>query len=102
MQTTTTPEGLGGAGTALWIWLTGNFATAGCEPMCAELCCLADRLAALRQSIAEHPNDQRLVNSEMKASAAFARCWRLLGLADADAKGKPGFPAGVPRRPRAV
>ena len=92
------PSDLGPAGRRLWSWLSQNFDTAGCEPLVVEICRLQDRLASIRQAIAKDPNDLKLVSLEMGATAAFARCWKMLGLADVDAKGRPGYPAGVPRR----
>jgi hypothetical protein len=92
------PTGFGTEGRRLWHWMSVNFSMAGAEPMCEELCRLCDRLASVRKEIAKAPDDMRLVSAEMKATAAFARAWKMLGLADADAKGRPGYPAGVPRR----
>jgi hypothetical protein len=69
----------------------------GVEPMAVELCRLADRLASLRAGIASAPHDMKLINGEMKVTAAFARAWKTVGLADSEAKGKSGWPLGVPR-----
>lgn len=91
------PGGLETEGARLWGWLGENFDMAGAEPMCTELCRLADRLASIRKEIATAPNDMRLVAAEMKTTAAFARAWKSLGLSDPNEKrNRPGRPAGVP------
>jgi hypothetical protein len=68
--------------------------------MVEELLSIVDRLERLRAELDAGgltPAERaRLVRIEMQASGAFARCWRLLGLAD-DA------PATMPRgRPPAL
>ena len=41
------PKTLGKAGAALWAWLHENFDADTTEPLDMELCCTADRLAAV-------------------------------------------------------
>lgn len=96
------PTELKAEGKRLWKWLSDSFTMEGVEPMAAELCQLADRLAAIRAELDTAPKlDTRLVTLEMKISAAYTRIWKALGLAADDAaKGKPGYPAGVPRKRR--
>jgi len=90
---------LGPAGRRLRAWLRRHFGDQieSCRPMVEELLSIVDRLERLRAELDAGgltPAERaRLVRIEMQASGAFARCWRLLGLADdAPATMPPGRP----------
>ena len=77
------------AGSDLLAWLETQFNTKGVEPMVYELCEIADRLAAVRGEIRRagvsvSGGRNILLDQEVKIVAAFARYWRLLGLAESD------------------
>jgi len=89
------------AGTELMAWISGQFDTRGTEPMVAHLCQLADLMAALQSDIDKRtvilPDGARnpSIDALLKASAAFSRSWRILGLANVappavTAPAKPG------------
>jgi hypothetical protein len=83
-------------GRALWDWIHKRFAVDGCEPMVEELAVLRDRLDSLRADIAvrgvvlaggrKNPS----VDLELKASAAYTRIWRCLGLDEESASENKG------------
>jgi len=80
---------LGRAGTELHDWICRQFDTSGAEPLVDHACDLADLLDQLKGDIAargivlEDGGRNGSVDGALKASAAFARTWRLLGLGDA-------------------
>lgn len=80
----------GPAGTALHSWLIERFDLDGCEPMVDHVCDLADTLAELKADtrkrgvVLRDGSRNPSVDAGLKASAAFARAWRILGLADAE------------------
>lgn len=91
---------LGPAGEQVKAWLQnqdpeGFDAT---EPLCYELCRLADSLAevrgALRRPGLSVLEITRLRGLEHKLCESFCRAWRLLGLAEPDTPGRgPGRPS---------
>jgi hypothetical protein len=90
---------LGPAARRLRAWLRRQFGDQieSCRPMVEELLSIVDRLERLRAELDAGgltPAERaRLVRIEIQASGAFARCWRLLGLADdAPATMPPGRP----------
>jgi len=78
----------GRAGTELKSWICRQFDTTGAEPMVNHVCDLQDLLETLKSDVAKRGvvlrDGQRnsSVDAALKASAAFARAWRILGLAD--------------------
>jgi hypothetical protein len=79
------PRGLKPAGRRLWSWLTKHYALADCEPLAAELCVLADRLAEVRelmQSTARPLDKTRLMSAEVSVLGQYVRVWKQLGLAE--------------------
>jgi hypothetical protein len=96
------PPTLGRAARRLRAWLRRHFGDQieSCRPMVEELLSIVDRLERLRAELDAGgltPAERaRLVRIEMQASGAFARCWRLLGLAeDAPATLPPGRPPAL-------
>jgi hypothetical protein len=81
---------LGPAGRKLKAWIEGQFSTDGVEPMVEHVCELADLQAALKADIQKRGvvlsdgSRNPSTDATLKASAAFARAWRILGLADAE------------------
>jgi hypothetical protein len=95
-------SGLGTAGKQLFEWVEKYFEIDSVRPVVNEMCELADRLADVRVELKKSP-DARLINAEVKLSAAFARCWKLAGFGDNDVpKNRVGRPAGIPTMPRVV
>jgi hypothetical protein len=86
-------QGLGTAGLELFRWCDDTFEIEGVLPVVTELCKVADRLQQVRSQLAETP-DNRLINSEVKLSAAYARLWKMAGFGDADKP--PARPVGRP------
>jgi len=78
----------GRAGTELKRWISGQFETEGTLPMVHHVCDLADLLETLKSDILKRGvvlkdgGRNPSVDASLKASAAFARGWRILGLAD--------------------
>jgi hypothetical protein len=95
------PTALGPAGQKLWTWAAAEFETDGCQPLLAELCVTADRLEEVRNKL-HRKFDVRLINAEVRLAGQYTKIWRLLGLADSSnkARGKVGYPAGMPRGKR--
>jgi hypothetical protein len=94
---------LGPAGRKLLRWLKtqyGDDAIESVKPLCAELLAVADRLADVRRMLADPAltvsERLKLMRTEVQLNGSFARCWRLLGLAD-DAP--TALPRGRPPRP---
>jgi hypothetical protein len=83
-------------GRALWRWIHERFDVSGCEPMVEELAVLRDRLDSLRADIAvrgvvlENGRKNPTVDLELKASAAYTRIWRCLGLDEESANETKG------------
>ena len=77
------------AGAEMLAWLESQFDTKGAEPMVYELCEITDRLAAIRAEIRRagvsvSGGRNVLLDQEVKLVAAYARYWRILGLAESD------------------
>jgi len=78
----------GRAGTELHSWICRQFDIGGTEPLVDHLCDLQDLMETLKADISKRGavlQDGRRnpsVDASLKASAAFARAWRILGLAD--------------------
>jgi len=94
---------LGPAARKLLRWLKnqyGDEAIESVKPLCAELLAVADRLADVRRMLADPAltvsERLKLMRTEVQLNGSFARCWRLLGLAD-DAPAT--MPRGRPPRP---
>jgi hypothetical protein len=88
---------LGPAARKLLRWLKtqyGDDAIESVKPLCAELLAVADRLADVRRMLADPAltvsERLKLMRTEVQLNGSFARCWRLLGLAD-------DVPAALPR-----
>jgi hypothetical protein len=80
---------LGPAARKLLRWLKtqyGDDAIESVKPLCAELLAVADRLADVRRMLADPAltvsERLKLMRTEVQLNGSFARCWRLLGLAD--------------------
>jgi hypothetical protein len=93
---------LGPAARKLLRWLKtqyGDDAIESVKPLCAELLAVADRLADVRRMLADPAltvsERLKLMRTEVQLNGSFARCWRLLGLAD-DAP--TALPRGRPPR----
>jgi len=91
---------LDAAGQELFHWCGDHFNIEKVLPVVLELCRLADRLAQVRNELAKGGVDSRLINSEVKLSASYARAWKMAGFGDPEVKGRVGRPAGVPIQPR--
>lgn len=73
------------AGRQLRRWLAAHYDLAGCEPLAAELCILADRLAEIRKLIQEATgtlDKTRLMSAEVSVLGQYVRVWKQLGLAE--------------------
>lgn len=96
-----TKSKFGPAGNELHQWITAQFNTEGVGPMVDHVCDLADLLDRLKGDIAKRGivlgdgGRNPSVDASLKASAAFARAWRILGLADTE---KPAAPMPTGRR----
>ena len=80
----------GPAGADLHRWLDARFDMEGAQPMVDHVCDLADVIEELKADVKKRGvvlkegGRNPSVDASLKASAAFARAWRLLGLADAE------------------
>ncbi len=87
------PSDLKSEGRRIWKQITTDYDTRGNEPILHELARTADRLAEIRQRMtgADAATFLKLTNAEVKVSGTFARCWRLLGLQQAEipTQGRP-------------
>lgn len=87
------PKDLKTEGRRLWRELTRDYNCAGNEPVLRELCRTADRLAEIRERLASATDNVdflKLTNAESKTAGTFARCWRLLGLQQAQIPTREG------------
>lgn len=81
------PKDLKAEGRRIWRQIAADYDIAGNEPVLLELCRTADRLAEIRERMrtaADNTEFLRLTNAEAKAAGTWARCWRLLGLQQAE------------------
>jgi hypothetical protein len=86
-------EGLGTAGLELFDFCDDTFEIRDVLPVVTELCKIADRLQQVRELLKDAP-DGRLINSEVKLSASYARLWKMAGFGDKDPQ--PARPVGRP------
>lgn len=81
------PTDLKTEGRQIWRQICADYDTRGNEAVLHELCRTADRLAEIRNRITTAKDTTeflKLTNAESKTAGTFARCWRLLGLQQAD------------------
>ena len=81
------PNDLRPEGRRIWRAIVADYDVRGNEPVLHELCRTADRLAEIRDRMRTAKDTTeflRLANAESKTAGTFARCWRLLGLQQAD------------------
>ncbi len=81
------PADLKTEGRRVWRQITADYDTAGNEVILHELARTADRLSEIRERMRGAKDNSeflRLTNAESKTAGTFARCWRLLGLQQAD------------------
>lgn len=93
------PKELKPPGKALWNSVLDFADIAGCEPLLAELCKIADRLHQVREQIAEDGlvdedgKKHTLADLETRLVGQYLASWKMLGLADS---GEPRRPVGRP------